>query len=77
MLAIRGIFDNGKLILNEKINISKPIEVIVTFIEDIREKKNELINLKQFSFTESQEILKDYSGSISDAVIEERNSEFR
>ncbi|MCD4817936.1 MAG: hypothetical protein K8S23_04535 [Candidatus Cloacimonetes bacterium] len=76
MLAIRGIFDNGKLILNEKINISKPIEVIVTFIEDIREKKNELINLKQFSFTESQEILKDYSGSISDAVIEERNSEF-
>ncbi len=34
MLAVRGIFENGKLILNEKIKVSKPMKVIVTFLDE-------------------------------------------
>ena len=75
MLAIRGIFENGKLILNEKVNVSKPIKVIVTFLDDILEDNKETINLKNFSFLKSQKLLKDYNGSISDSIIAERKSE--
>ena len=75
MLAVRGIFENGKLILNEKIKVSKPIKVIVTFLDDIKESRKEVINLNQFSFLKSQKILQDYNGSISDSVIAERKSQ--
>ena len=73
MLSVRGIFENGKLRLNEKIDIPKPVEVIVTFLDNVHSEKK--INLKQFSFTKAQEILKNYKGSLSDAIIEERESD--
>ena len=75
MLAIRGVFDNGKLKLNEKVNFSKPLKVIVTFLEEIQEDKDELIDLKKFSFLKSQKVLKDFKGSLSDTIIAERRIE--
>ena len=75
MLAVRGIFKNGKFILNEKIKVSKPIKVIVTFLDDIKDTRKEVINLNQFSFLKSQKILRDYNCSISDSVIAERKSQ--
>ena len=75
MLAIRGVFDNGIIKLNEKVNYSKPLKVIVTFLEEIREDKNESIDLNKFSFFKSQEVLKNLKSSLSDAVIEERKIE--
>ena len=75
MLAIRGVFDNGKLKLNEKVNFSKPLKVIVTFLEEIQEDKDELIDLKKISFLKSQKVLKDFKGSLSDTIIAERRIE--
>lgn len=35
MLSIEGIYDNGQLILNESLEIKRPVKVIVTFLENI------------------------------------------
>lgn len=75
MLAVRGIFYNGKLKLSEKVNFSKPLKVIVTFLEEIQEDKGEYIDLNKFSFLKSQEVLKNLKSSLSDTVIEERKLE--
>lgn len=37
MLAIRGTFENGQIILKEKPNTKNKINVIVTFLEDEKE----------------------------------------
>lgn len=34
MLAIKGVFENGQIILKEKLNTNKKINVIVTFLEE-------------------------------------------
>ncbi len=74
MLAVRGIFDDGIVKLNQKVNFLKPTKVIVTFIDDIREERNP-IDLNKFSFFESQKVLKNLKSSLSDAIIEERQIE--
>lgn len=34
MLTLRGIYENGILKLDNSINVNKPVEVIVTFIDE-------------------------------------------
>jgi hypothetical protein len=68
MKTIRGTYYNGQLKLERPIKTKKPVKVTVTFEE---ESKTHLL-LSDFSFLESQELLKDYKGSFSDEVIEER-----
>jgi hypothetical protein len=34
MLAIEGIYQNNQLILDQKVSFSKPVKVIVTFLEE-------------------------------------------
>jgi len=75
MLAISGTYENGKLILNEKIKNSKPINVIVTFLDDVQIIQDDNISIKEFSFLESQNILKELKGSISDEVLTDRKLE--
>jgi len=48
----------------------KPIKVKVTFEED----KKERLELSDFSFAETQDLLKDFKGSFSDEVIEEKRN---
>ena len=63
----RNIY-NGHLKLERPIKTKKPIRVKVTFEED----KKEHLSLSDFSFLETQDLLKDFKGSFSDEVIEER-----
>lgn len=74
MLAVRGVYENGEIKLKEKVSISGEIPVIVTFLEDIEMQEPQKPDINKFSFKRSKEILKDYKGSLSDAVIEERGS---
>lgn len=74
MLSIRGIYENGEIRFKEKVSITREIPVIVTFLEDLEEEETKKMNLGDFSFNRSKEILKDYKGSLSDTVIEERRS---
>ncbi len=34
MLVIEGIYQDNQLILNQKVSFSKPVKVIVTFLEE-------------------------------------------
>jgi len=74
MLAVKGTYDNGRIFLQEEVKTTELVEIIVTFIEDADVHISKKIDLAKFSFNKSRELLKDYSGSLSDAVIEERRS---
>ncbi|MEW5802469.1 MAG: hypothetical protein AB1847_10260 [bacterium] len=75
MLAVKGMYENGKIILQEKVKATKPVEVIVTFLEDVEIPTPKKLDLGKFSFSKARELLKDYQGSLSDAILEERRSE--
>ena len=68
MTTITGTYFNGKLKLERPIETLKPIKVTVTFDE---ESKGGL-EITDFSFLETQELLKDMNSSFSDEIIEER-----
>jgi len=74
MLAIKGTYKDGKISLEEKVNISKTVKVIITFLDDYEAKTSKKFDFKNFSFDKSKELLKDYQGSLSDAIIEERRN---
>lgn len=76
MLALKGIYDKGKITLPREPRVTHPVEVIVTFLEeDVTEMQPRKVQLETFSFAKSRKLLKGYRGSLSDAVIEERRSE--
>jgi hypothetical protein len=75
MLALKGIYENGTVILPFPVPVKRRVEVIVTFLEEIDDTTACKLDLKSFSFVKSREILKDYNGSFADAVIEERRSD--
>jgi hypothetical protein len=68
MLRVNGTYYNGKLQLDKPVKTKKPLKVVVTF-EDLQTKR---LEINDFSFTETQVLLKDYKGSFSNEVIEER-----
>ena len=74
MLAVRGTYQNGKLILHEKVPFTEKVAVIVTFLEKPPIPKK--IELAHFSFSKSRKILKDVKGSFSDTLIDERRMAF-
>lgn len=74
MLALKGIYENGKIILSGKLKPERRMKVIVTFLGEADKYKPYKIDLNKFSFKKSRAILKGYKGSLSEAVIEERRS---
>ena len=76
MIALTGTYYKGSLTLDKPIKAEKPLKVIVTFLEENIESKQDSNDLySRFSFKEARELLKDYKGSFSEAVIEERNED--
>ncbi len=74
MLAVKGVYNNGKISLRKKVKCTKPVNVIVTFLEDVETPVFKKIDLQKFSFNKSKELSKDFKGSLSDAIIEELRS---
>ena len=74
MIQVSGTYNKGNILLDERIDIDRPVKVIVTFIDENSDESKRLM-LSDFSFAKSQELLKHVKGTISDAVIEERRSE--
>jgi hypothetical protein len=74
MLSVRGVYENGEVKIKEKVSITRETPVIITFLEDLPEEGTKKMDLSEFSFNRSKDILKDYKGSLSDTVIEERRS---
>ncbi len=74
MLTIKGTYENGKILLQKKVKTTKPVDVIVTFLEDVEIPISGKLDLRRYSFGKSRELLKDYKGSLCDAVLEERRN---
>jgi predicted DNA-binding antitoxin AbrB/MazE fold protein len=70
MPTITGTYYKGRLKLDKPVKFSKPVKVTVSFEEEI----SEVLTLSDFSFMETQELLKDCKTSFSDEVIEERRN---
>lgn len=49
MLAVRGIYKDGKIMLDENVDFKKSTPVIVTFLE---EKKNKREKPRQYKFSD-------------------------
>ncbi|MBI5194350.1 MAG: hypothetical protein HZA08_13045 [Nitrospirae bacterium] len=74
MLSVKGIFKDGKVIIQEEVKTENEVNVIVTFLEDVKANVVRKLDIEKFSFKKSREMLSDYKGSLSDAIIEERRS---
>jgi hypothetical protein len=72
MAIVKGTYFNGQLKLDKPVKTRKPAKVTVIFEEENKAKR---LSLSDFSFLESQELLKDCKGSFSDEVIEERRKD--
>jgi hypothetical protein len=68
MPTLTGTYYRGRLKLDKPVIFSKPVKVTVSFEEE----NKEVFTLSDFSFLETQELLKDCKTSFSDEVIEER-----
>jgi len=75
MLQLLGTYYNGKVILDDIISTSKPVKVVITFQEEV-ENEDKSLKLSDFSFFEAQEFLKEYKGTFSEEVVEERRAAF-
>lgn len=70
MTTLTGTYYKGRLKLDKPVKFTKPIKVTVTFE---KEKKTRL-KLSDFSFLETQELLKNCKTSFAEEVIEERRN---
>ena len=77
MTTLAGTYQNGRINLEKDYYSSKPVKVIVTFMEEVEEQRptEKRLTLGDFSFMKSRKALEHYKGSFSDAVVEERRSE--
>lgn len=75
MLSIVGTYQNGQLKLDKEFSSTKPVKVIVTFLEEVHSKSETGLSLTDFSFSKSKANLLSFKGSFSDGVEEERRAE--
>ena len=75
MVVVSGTYENGKVKLDKDYSTKKPVKVLITFLEDIQSHSKKGLSLSDFSFSKSQKNLKNFKGSLSDSVIDERRSE--
>jgi hypothetical protein len=75
MVVVSGTYENGKVKLDKDYSTKKPVKVLITFLEDIQSDSKKGLSLSDFSFSKSQKNLKNFKGSLSDSVIDERRSE--
>ncbi len=74
MLSVKGTYKDGKVIIQEEIKTEKPVNVIVTFLEEVKTPAVRILDINKFSFKKAMKLLESYKGSLSDAIIEERRS---
>jgi len=71
MLSVKGTYKDGKVIIREEIKTEKPVNVIVTFLEEVNTPAVRRLDINKFSFKKARKLLESYKGSLSDAIIEE------
>lgn len=74
MLTAVGTYQNGFVKLDKDYSTNNPIKVIITFLEEVETNSEKAISLSDFSFAKSKKNLKNFKGSFSDTVVEERRA---
>lgn len=74
MMSLNGVYEDGVIKLERKLETAKRSRVIVTFLDDDIPDKVRLTT-NDFSFVKSREKSKRYQGNLSDAIIEERKDD--
>lgn len=72
--TVEAVWKDNHLEPLEEIKTGENVRYLITVIEDKREMPPP-IEREDFGFEKAQEILKHFTGSLSDAVIEERDKE--
>ena len=72
MLAVKGFYENGRVVIPSPPPLPRRMAVVVTFLEEIEESVTSRSAAPRYSFTKSRELLKDCTLSLADAVGEER-----
>ena len=73
MLTIEGTYlKSGQVSIRETVKVDHPVKILITFLEEIKIPKTKLS--QRFSFKKSRELFKGCTGSLSEAIIEERRS---
>lgn len=75
MLTVKGIYDHGRIKMIQDVKFDKTINVLITFLEDFEIQNVIQKREKSFSFKKSKKLLKNYKGSLSQAVLDERRSQ--
>lgn len=75
MVAILGIYENGRVTFDQDANIPSKARVIVTFLEENESPSTKkVLRFSSFSFSKTRSLLKNVKSSFSDTVIEERRN---
>lgn len=74
LVSVEGVYQDGQIHLDDTVSVQNDTKVIVTFLNEKRaaQPAPKRLTLDDFSFRKSQKAMKDYKGSFSDAVIDER-----
>jgi|GEM_PF-565622 len=75
MVTVNGVYENGIVRLDRKVQRKKRMKVIVTFIEEELFTEPKQLKIEDFSFLQAREKSKNCKSSIADAVIEDRKPE--
>lgn len=81
MLTVPGTYKNGIITLDEQINITKNVKVIITFIDSdfeskiVNTTKEEQLDISDFSFLQSIDETQNINLSLAKGLIEERREE--
>lgn len=75
MLSLIGTYKDGYVSFEQTLSVVKPVKVIITFLEDMETSDEIFLQLSDFSFQEARQVLKNYTGSFADTVINERRKE--
>jgi len=74
MLAVKGFYENGRVVIPSPPPLQRRMAVVVTFLEEIEEIATSSSPSPKYSFAKSRELLKDCTVSFADAVVEERRN---
>lgn len=72
MVAILGTYENGRITFEPDANVPNKGKVMVTFLEEEPTEKKKALKFSHFSFAKTRALLKNFKGSLSEAVVAER-----
>jgi hypothetical protein len=75
MISLNGVYEDGVITLERKLEEKRAAKVIVTFLDDDVLESETKLTLNDFSFQNAREKSKRYKGNLSDAVLDERRDE--